>query len=721
MDPLSITVATLALIGAANQVAVGLNKLASLKGAPAAILALNNEVSDLRLVLQETEPLLLKHKQADGLGQPNFPPKMVDATFLRSMDRAKEKLLDLESVIQNRLMTRMGAIDKLGWLREQDKVRKAQADLRTVRLNITAALGVVTSSTSFRLETQLQELHLASEQGQAIISHKLTSHGDALDKAFTSIMETQQKHDQRLKKLESAISPNLLNPALTRQADSSSTGQSVPPRRYSDSPDSLFFEANFSALLAESVKWFLARILSLVVKFQDAQTPEVSLRLLNVRSSCESIFQHALHGDAESMKFLLNNGKGSVLDVTDDSGHSPLHVWDVQHICSSEAKSGQIAVSKSHVEVIDILLRMGSEPTPYDMAWSTIYCFQGTPNAANWRVDEIRTLFPTLEYVEDRRKFTKLHQIVLQILHIDLEKELLRNRSAIDQEDADGRTPLSWAAARGDNKAVETLLRHGASPNVPDRIGQGPLRQSIKAHDASCTKLLLAYGANVDHTDNWKQTALQSALYYTDPVSFLIPLLAAGSKVNTRDSRGNTPLIEACIGNHPDAVRLLLDHGAEVNCANDTGVTPLHQCVRFNSHEALGIILNTDVQHSPRDRCGFTVLHWAAEWADIRTLGLLRQARLRGVHVEDKRADGLTAIDVAEQRRQEKHPKDKQTADSIWITAFGDFLESLAGFATPKSTYTGSDVSDDFFVDALQSLTSADIVELAEKGSVPHV
>lgn len=145
MDPLSITVATLALIGAANQVAVGLNKLASLKGAPAAILALNNEVSDLRLVLQETEPLLLKHSQAAAPGQPPFPPKMIDATFLLSMERAKDKLVDLESVIQNRLMTRMGAIDKLGWLREQDKVRKAQVDLRTVRLNITAALGVVTS------------------------------------------------------------------------------------------------------------------------------------------------------------------------------------------------------------------------------------------------------------------------------------------------------------------------------------------------------------------------------------------------------------------------------------------------------------------------------------------------------------------------------------------------------------------------------------------------
>lgn len=81
-------------------------------------------------------------------------------------------------------------------------------------------------------------------------------------------------------------------------------------------------------------QWFLARILSLVVRFQDAQAPEISLRLLNVRSSYESIFQYAFNGDADSIKFCLANGKGSVLDVTDDSGHSPLHVCSVQHICN---------------------------------------------------------------------------------------------------------------------------------------------------------------------------------------------------------------------------------------------------------------------------------------------------------------------------------------------------------------------------------------------------
>ena len=61
MDPLFITASVFPLLAAANQVAKGLDKLASIQGAPAAVLALNNEVSDLRLVLCEAEPLLQKH------------------------------------------------------------------------------------------------------------------------------------------------------------------------------------------------------------------------------------------------------------------------------------------------------------------------------------------------------------------------------------------------------------------------------------------------------------------------------------------------------------------------------------------------------------------------------------------------------------------------------------------------------------------------------------
>lgn len=140
MDPLSITASVLTLLTAANKVAKGLDKLASIKGAPAAVLALNNELSDLRLVLTEAEPLLQRHAHtAVSLTSGS-------RTLQLSIDKAKGRLADLESIVGNRLMRRMGTRDRLGWLYEQDRVQKALTDVRTAKANVTAMLGVATTS-----------------------------------------------------------------------------------------------------------------------------------------------------------------------------------------------------------------------------------------------------------------------------------------------------------------------------------------------------------------------------------------------------------------------------------------------------------------------------------------------------------------------------------------------------------------------------------------------
>ena len=145
MDPLSITASLIALIGAAESIAVGINKLASLRNAPASVLALNNELSDLRLVLREVEPLLQKHYQALAHTQSSPFPASGNSTLLISIQRAKVKLVELESIVQSRLMVRMGIRDKLAWTYEQDTIIRAKDDLRTARLNIAAAPGIVTS------------------------------------------------------------------------------------------------------------------------------------------------------------------------------------------------------------------------------------------------------------------------------------------------------------------------------------------------------------------------------------------------------------------------------------------------------------------------------------------------------------------------------------------------------------------------------------------------
>lgn len=359
------------------------------------------------------------------------------------------------------------------------------------------------------------------------------------------------------------------------------------------------------------------------------------------------------------------------------------------------------------------------------MAWTTIFSFQGTPNHAAWRVDEIRTLFPCLEPMEERRKLTRIHKVVLGVLHLSLEKELCRDRTSIDQGDADGKTALSWAAARGDSKAVETLLRHGASVDIPDRIGQGPLRQSIKAHDATCTKLLLDYGARVDQTDNWRQTALQSTLYYTNPVQFLKPLLKANASVNTHDNMGHSPLMEAVMLNHADAVQVLLAHGAEADGPNHRGLTPLHQGIQCNGHAALRILLKEKLDHTIYDQDRRTPLHWAADCADAETLKILKEARLYGLSAHDKDSSSMTAIDVAEKRRDIEEAEGRPAVNSAWIIAFADLLQSLVGLdtprtpKTPKSPFGGSDVSDDFFVDAVQHLSFQQLADLAEEGHAP--
>lgn len=70
--------------------------------------------------------------------------------------------------------------------------------------------------------------------------------------------------------------------------------------------------------------------------------------------------------------------------------------------------------------------------------------------------------------------FTYLHSIVVGIHHLDLERTLLnpRYRNLIDTADAYGRTPLFWAALRGDHVKVTALLAAGADYLKTDLEGR---------------------------------------------------------------------------------------------------------------------------------------------------------------------------------------------------------------------------------------------------------
>ena len=141
MDPLSVIASVIAIMGATGGISKTVQKIASMRGAPDAISALNNEISDLRLVLQAIETLLLRGSAL---------PSPFDISLCTSLDRTKAKILELETVVEYQIMTTIGAnneprVNRIAWARRRGQIQRIQDELRLARLTLTTVLGAATT------------------------------------------------------------------------------------------------------------------------------------------------------------------------------------------------------------------------------------------------------------------------------------------------------------------------------------------------------------------------------------------------------------------------------------------------------------------------------------------------------------------------------------------------------------------------------------------------
>lgn len=170
-----------------------------------------------------------------------------------------------------------------------------------------------------------------------------------------------------------------------------------------------------------------------------------------------------------------------------------------------------------------------------------------------------------------------------------------------DVRDAAGRTPLSWAAAKGHLSIVRLLLLKGASISTRDnRHGLSPLHWAALQGHQMTVELLLEAGADVDDRIGGSTSlAIAAARGHQTVVKVLLEngadpnlidmhygqvplhlaaargnalmvshLLAHGANPNILDRFSKrTPLYYATIRSHQEIVGLLLDHGAGVPCS----------------------------------------------------------------------------------------------------------------------------------------------------------
>ena len=227
----------------------------------------------------------------------------------------------------------------------------------------------------------------------------------------------------------------------------------------------------------------------------------------------------------------------------------------------------------------------------------------------------------------DEEGYTQVHRVVLGLSTTPLEEIISMHPESIDATDARGRTPLTWAASRGDEHALSLLLDAGADPNTFDTYGDGAITHAAENDCHACVRLLLEANAEMSPvlpTGKRQLGAVNHTTRYASKVSSLKQLLDSGADVDATTLEGWTPLFNVARHDRVDFARLLLAYGANINATSKLGQTPLTTAITYNSHNVLRLLLDRWREFStcPRHQ-GPNLLQIAALHADVETINIL--------------------------------------------------------------------------------------------------
>ena len=127
MDPFSFAASIITVIGATK---TGINGIKKLRGTPHELDDLLADISQFEVVLEAVQ---------------NIPARdNADSELERLLESGSKKMLELNSLVQYQL-TKAGEsskVDRLQWIRSGHDVERLRGQLRDIRANIVALIGV---------------------------------------------------------------------------------------------------------------------------------------------------------------------------------------------------------------------------------------------------------------------------------------------------------------------------------------------------------------------------------------------------------------------------------------------------------------------------------------------------------------------------------------------------------------------------------------------------
>lgn len=154
-----------------------------------------------------------------------------------------------------------------------------------------------------------------------------------------------------------------------------------------------------------------------------------------------------------------------------------------------------------------------------------------------------------------------------------------KDPAAVNARDADGRTPLHWAARGVHFEVLQWLIERGADVKAVDAGGGTPLHSAAARGHLEACRLLVEKGAPVEVAMNDGSTPFWLAARggFRDVLEFLLAQGARKADLEKRDPYGRTPLCAAARDGGGDAavIKTLIDLGADVNAADKSGYAPI--------------------------------------------------------------------------------------------------------------------------------------------------
>lgn len=324
--------------------------------------------------------------------------------------------------------------------------------------------------------------------------------------------------------------------------------------------------------------------------------------------------------EATAIVRLFREVAPSVINWPDYEGRTALHVAIAEgnvHIVGTLIQEEQCNVNAmdnmfrtalhwasalGHTQVVNMLLTQRSAPT--DDA------NRDSQNGADWSTS-------------DANGATPLHYAA-QNNYDGTVRAFLTHDGVVDIPDLEGRTALMWAACEGADDVVRTMIRGGSDVSATDKTGGSALHVSAYAGKTATVKLLLDHGACIDGTDLAGHTPLFRACQQGH-MMVVQTLLEMKARVDIVDSAGRSPLHWAGLSGHGSIARLLIKHGLDANVPDHSGRGPLH-CAAFGGFvNCLSMLLENCADLNLQDNEGKTGLHWACAQGHLDAVKLLME------------------------------------------------------------------------------------------------